>query len=63
MGILSSFPPAFFWGGVFLGLRLRHMEVPSLGVKSELQPQQHGLVPCYKRLSPPRPPRSPSAPL
>ena len=27
---------AFFLGGVFLGLYPRHMEVPSLGVESEL---------------------------
>ena len=28
----------FFWSFVFLGLHLKHMEVPRLGVKSELQP-------------------------
>ena len=27
----------FFWGGVFLGLYLWHMDVPRLGVQSELQ--------------------------
>ena len=27
----------FFFNFCFLGLRLQHMEVPSLGVKSELQ--------------------------
>ena len=30
---------AFVWGGgVFLGAHLRHMEIPKLGVKSELEP-------------------------
>ena len=33
-GILLGF---FFGGGVFLGLQLQHMEVPRLGVDSELQ--------------------------
>ena len=28
---------SFFLGGVFLGLHLRHMEVPRPGVESELQ--------------------------
>ena len=39
-GIPEPFPLPipffFFWGGVFSGLHLRHMEVPRLGVESEL---------------------------
>ena len=36
--ILMRVDPSFFWGGaVFLGPYLQHMEVPRLGVESELQ--------------------------
>ena len=43
----------FFWGGVFLPflrLLLRHMEVPRLGVESELEP------PAYARATATRDP-------
>ena len=40
MAIIGSF---FFFFFVFLGLHPRHMEVPSLGVQSELQ------LPAYAR--------------
>ena len=38
-GIRQECPllPHFFWGGCFLGLHSRHMEVPRLGVELELQ--------------------------
>ena len=34
--LLSVLAVAFFWGGVFLGPHVQHMEVPRLGIESEL---------------------------